>query len=144
MRKVLLAIALLIALGAAGTVWSIAAQREREAQMLFAGDVAGKSITILDETTPLQESMKALVPEFEKAVDALPLHELSEPIQSRYGWHIAEVLERRQHDTTDEVKREECARSIRQSKAEEERELWLRKLRSHFVDEASAPIVLSF
>jgi peptidyl-prolyl cis-trans isomerase SurA len=76
-----------------------------------------------------------LVPEFEKAVNALPPHELSEPIQSRYGWHIAEVLERREHDTTDEVKREECTRSIRQSKAEEERELWLRKLRDQaYVD----------
>jgi hypothetical protein len=33
------------------------------------------------------------------------------------------------------VKREECARSIRQSKAEEERELWLRKLRDQaYVD----------
>jgi len=76
-----------------------------------------------------------LVPEFEKAIDALPLKQVSEPIQSRYGWHIAEVLDRREHDTTDEVKREECTRSIRQSKAEEERELWLRKLRDQaFVD----------
>ena len=76
-----------------------------------------------------------LVPEFEKVLETLPLHQLSEPIQSRYGWHIAEVLDRREHDTTDEVKREECGRSIRQSKAEEERELWLRKLRDQaYVD----------
>jgi len=76
-----------------------------------------------------------LVPEFEKVVAALPLKTLSEPIQSRYGWHIAEVLERREHDTTDEVKRDECMRAIRQSKAEEERELWLRRLRDQaFVD----------
>ncbi len=76
-----------------------------------------------------------LVPEFEKVLETLPLHQLSEPIQSRYGWHIVEVLDRREHDTTDEVKREECGRSIRQSKAEEERELWLRKLRDQaYVD----------
>jgi peptidyl-prolyl cis-trans isomerase SurA len=76
-----------------------------------------------------------LVPEFEKALDTLPLKTLSEPIQSRYGWHIAEVLERREHDVTDEVKRDECARAIRQSKAEEERELWLRRLRDQaYVD----------
>jgi peptidyl-prolyl cis-trans isomerase SurA len=72
-----------------------------------------------------------LVPEFEKVLETLPLHQL----QIRYGWHIAEVLDRREHDTTDEVKRDECGRSIRQSKAEEERELWLRKLRDQaYVD----------
>lgn len=76
-----------------------------------------------------------LVPEFEKAIAALPLKTVSEPIQSRYGWHLAEVLDRREHDTTDEVKRDECMRAIRQSKAEEERELWLRRLRDQaYVD----------
>ena len=40
-----------------------------------------------------------------------------------------EVLERRSHDTTDEVKRNQCGRQIRAAKAEEERELWLRRLR---------------
>ena len=76
-----------------------------------------------------------LVPEFEKVLNALPLKTLSEPVQSRYGWHLAEVLERREHDMTDEVKHEECMRSIRQSKAEEERELWLRRLRDQaYVD----------
>lgn len=75
------------------------------------------------------------VPEFEKALNMLPLKTLSEPIQTRFGWHIAEVLERREHDVTDEVKRDECARAIRQSKAEEERELWLRRLRDQaYVD----------
>jgi peptidyl-prolyl cis-trans isomerase SurA len=59
----------------------------------------------------------------------LSLNELSEPVQSRFGWHLIQVLERRSHDTTDERKREECARQVRESKAEEERELWLRKLR---------------
>jgi len=81
------------------------------------------------------EVVAELVPEFEKVLETLPLHQVSEPIQSRYGWHIAEVLDRREHDTTDEVKRDECGRSIRQSKAEEERELWLRKLRDQaYVD----------
>ena len=75
------------------------------------------------------------VPEFEQAVAQLPLHELSEPIKSRFGWHLAEVLERRSFDTTDDMKRTECARQIRASKAEEERQLWLRRLRDQaFVD----------
>ena len=75
------------------------------------------------------------VPEFEETIANLPLNELSEPIKSRFGWHLVEVLERRSHDTTDEVKRDQCARQIRASKAEEERELWLRRLRDQaFVD----------
>jgi peptidyl-prolyl cis-trans isomerase SurA len=69
------------------------------------------------------------VPEFEETLANLPINELSEPIKSRFGWHLVEVLERRSHDTTDEVKRDQCARQIRQAKAEEERELWLRRLR---------------
>jgi peptidyl-prolyl cis-trans isomerase SurA len=74
-------------------------------------------------------------PEFEQRVLALPIGELSEPIQSRFGWHLAQVLERRSHDTTDEVKRTQCARQLRAAKAEEERELWVRRLRDQaFVD----------
>jgi peptidyl-prolyl cis-trans isomerase SurA len=65
----------------------------------------------------------------------LPLKQLSEPIKSRFGWHLVEVLERRSHDMTDENKRETCARQIRATKAEEERELWARRLRDQaFVD----------
>jgi peptidyl-prolyl cis-trans isomerase SurA len=75
------------------------------------------------------------VPEFEQALAEMPLNELSQPLKSRFGWHLVEVLERRSHDTTDEVKREQCARQVRATKAEEERELWARRLRDQaFVD----------
>jgi peptidyl-prolyl cis-trans isomerase SurA len=75
------------------------------------------------------------VPEFEQVLANLELNQLSEPVKSRFGWHLIQVLERRSHDTTDEVKREQCGRQIRAAKAEEERELWLRRLRDQaFVD----------
>ena len=75
------------------------------------------------------------VPEFEEALAELPLNELSQPLKTRFGWHLIEVLERRSYDTTDEVKRQQCARQIRATKAEEERELWARRLRDQaFVD----------
>jgi peptidyl-prolyl cis-trans isomerase SurA len=75
------------------------------------------------------------VPEFEEAMATLQINELSEPVKTRFGWHLIEVLERRSHDTTDEVKRTQCARQIRAAKAEEERELWVRRLRDQaFVD----------
>jgi peptidyl-prolyl cis-trans isomerase SurA len=75
------------------------------------------------------------VPEFEQAAAALEMNELSKPVKSRSGWHLIQVLERRSHDTTDEVKRDQCVRQIRATKAEEERELWARRLRDQaFVD----------
>jgi peptidyl-prolyl cis-trans isomerase SurA len=75
------------------------------------------------------------VPEFEQALAQMPLGELSEPIKTRFGWHLIEVLERRSHDTTDEMKRDQCVRQIRATKAEEETELWARRLRDQaFVD----------
>ena len=75
------------------------------------------------------------VPEFEQALAEMPLQELSQPIKSRFGWHLVQALERRSHDTTDEVKRTQCGRQVRASKAEEERELWARRLRDQaFVD----------
>lgn len=75
------------------------------------------------------------VPEFEETLATLELNEISQPVKSRFGWHLIEVLERRSHDTTDEVKREQCGRQVRAAKAEEERELWARRLRDQaFVD----------
>jgi peptidyl-prolyl cis-trans isomerase SurA len=75
------------------------------------------------------------VPEFEEAMAKLQIDELSQPIKTRFGWHLIQVLERRSYDTTDEVKREQCGRQVRANKAEEERELWARRLRDQaFVD----------
>jgi peptidyl-prolyl cis-trans isomerase SurA len=74
-------------------------------------------------------------PDFEQALAKMSLKQLSEPIRSRYGWHLIEVLDQRSHDVTDEKKKEECGRQIRSSKSEEERELWLRRLRDQtYVD----------
>lgn len=73
--------------------------------------------------------MGTFAPEFEEVITSLALNEVSKPFRTRFGWHIAEVMERRIHDTTDEVKEQQCFESIRASKLEEETELWLRRLR---------------
>ena len=69
------------------------------------------------------------VAEFEQALNSLELNELSEPFRTQYGWHIAEVTDSRTYDTTEEIKEQKCADQTRESKMEEERELWLRRLR---------------
>ena len=71
----------------------------------------------------------AFVPEFEQHLAALAVGRLSEPFQTRYGWHIAEITDRRSYDTTDELKEQRCVEQIRASKLEEEQQLWLRRLR---------------
>jgi peptidyl-prolyl cis-trans isomerase SurA len=69
------------------------------------------------------------VPEFDKAIADLKVKEISEPFKSRYGWHIVQVLGTRTYDSTDDVRRQRAFAAIRESKADEETELWLRRLR---------------
>lgn len=69
------------------------------------------------------------VPEFQSVVDSLKNDEISEPFQSPFGWHIIQLLDRRVQDMTEEVERREAIMAIRNSKLEEETELWARRLR---------------
>jgi peptidyl-prolyl cis-trans isomerase SurA len=69
------------------------------------------------------------VPVFEETMDGLEIGEISQPFQSPFGWHILQVMERRVHDTTDDVRRQEAMMAIRQSKLAEETELWIRQIR---------------
>jgi peptidyl-prolyl cis-trans isomerase SurA len=77
----------------------------------------------------------AFVPEFENRVAALKENEISEPFKSEYGWHIVQLLGRRQHDITEDMRRQQAYAQLREAKAEEETELWIRRLRDEaFVD----------
>jgi peptidyl-prolyl cis-trans isomerase SurA len=66
---------------------------------------------------------------FAETLNKLEIGKISKPFKSPFGWHIAEVLERRTHDTTDDVRREKAMAAIRDSKVAEETELWLRQIR---------------
>ena len=69
------------------------------------------------------------VPEFDKAIADLKVNEISEPFKTRYGWHIVQMLGTRTYDSTEDVKRQKAFVAIRESKADEETELWVRALR---------------
>jgi peptidyl-prolyl cis-trans isomerase SurA len=69
------------------------------------------------------------VPEFEKQLAQLQPDEISQPFRTQFGWHIIQLLGRRQFDTTNEIIRQHAFQSIREAKADEETELWLRRLR---------------
>ncbi|HSY06464.1 MAG TPA: peptidylprolyl isomerase [Steroidobacteraceae bacterium] len=68
-------------------------------------------------------------PEFEQAIGRLKDNEISEPFKTQFGWHIAQMLGHRRYDNSDELKRRQAMEAIRASKADEETELWLRRMR---------------
>ena len=75
------------------------------------------------------------VPEFEQVIEQAEIGAVSEPFRSPFGWHILEVLDRRVYDNTEDVKKGNCDLRIRNSKMEEETQLWMQRLRDEaFVD----------
>ncbi|MGI9271625.1 MAG: peptidylprolyl isomerase [Woeseiaceae bacterium] len=78
------------------------------------------------------------VPEFDEVVNASEIGQLSEPFQSRFGWHILEVMDRRIYDNTEDLKETNCIVKIRNGKMEEETQLWIQRLR----DEAFVDIII--
>ncbi|MBI2992566.1 MAG: peptidylprolyl isomerase [Gammaproteobacteria bacterium] len=70
-----------------------------------------------------------LVGDFEEVMNSLAPGEISQPFHTDYGWHIAQVLDRRQHDNSQELKRSQAREAIRRRKLDEARENWLREMR---------------
>jgi peptidyl-prolyl cis-trans isomerase SurA len=71
----------------------------------------------------------SLVKPFEEAMAKLKINELSDPVQSQFGWHLIQVLERKDKDNASEQQKNAVKEAIRKRKIEEETELWLRRLR---------------
>ena len=70
-----------------------------------------------------------LVPQFETVMNALKPGEISEPFETDFGWHIVQVLERREHDSTETIKRTKAREAIRNRKINEAVQTWLRQMR---------------
>lgn len=69
------------------------------------------------------------VPEFERAMDALPVGEVSEPIESPFGYHLILVKERKSDDVSQERQRMVARQALREQKLEEATQDWLRQVR---------------
>jgi peptidyl-prolyl cis-trans isomerase SurA len=69
------------------------------------------------------------VPDFEKSMDALKINQISEPVQSPFGFHLIQVLERRTEDASAERQRLTARQVLRERKADEAYQDWVRQMR---------------
>ncbi|MEJ2107595.1 MAG: peptidylprolyl isomerase [Acidiferrobacteraceae bacterium] len=81
-----------------------------------------------------------MVPEFEAAMNKLKPGQISQPVRSRYGYHLIEVLGRRQKDIGKERKRVSARQQIAERKNEERLQEWQRQLREEaYVEVLASP-----
>jgi peptidyl-prolyl cis-trans isomerase SurA len=69
------------------------------------------------------------VPEFERAMNALRDGEVSQPVQSPFGWHLVQVLERRSEELSEDRKKLAARQTVRARKADDAYQDWLRQTR---------------
>lgn len=69
------------------------------------------------------------VPEFERAMNSLQPGEISQPVESPFGYHLIEVIERKTEEISRERQRLMARQALREQKLEEAYEDWLRQLR---------------
>ena len=76
-------------------------------------------------------------------MDASDIGALSEPFRSQFGWHVLEVLDRREQDMSEEVKLRQAMRILRERRFDEELEAWLTEIReeaSRGVEDLGGPM----
>ncbi|NNN48898.1 peptidylprolyl isomerase SurA [Vibrio sp. 2-2(8)] len=75
------------------------------------------------------------VPEFQHQIETLSVGQISEPFKTVHGWHIVEVLDRREVDRTDSALKNKAYRILFNRKFNEEASAWLQEMRaSAFVE----------
>ena len=71
-----------------------------------------------------------MVPRFEEEMNRLKPGQISDPFQTQFGWHIVQVMARRQHDDTEAWERQQARQLIGKRKTDIAMHNWLRELRS--------------
>ncbi len=80
------------------------------------------------------------VPEFEEAMDRLSPGQLSDPVMSRFGVHLIQVLERREAKLSPAEQREAARAALREKRLDEAYETWAQEVRARaFVEYREAP-----
>ncbi len=81
---------------------------------------------------------ESYVSSFKDMLATLKLNEISKPFKSEFGWHIVQLLGRRDHDNSQDILYNEAYQALTQRKIDEEYQVWIRRLR----DEAFVEIRL--
>lgn len=79
------------------------------------------------------------VPEFEQAMNALPIGGISDPVVSRFGVHLIQVIERRKVALDAKQQREQARAALREQKFEAAYNEWVRDLRDRAYVEMREP-----
>jgi len=70
-----------------------------------------------------------LVPKFQAEMDKLTKGQISQPFRTQFGWHVVQVLDRRDYDDTEQFLRAKARKFITKRRTEEETQTFLRRLR---------------
>ncbi|NJS35342.1 MAG: molecular chaperone SurA [Brachymonas sp.] len=79
------------------------------------------------------------VPEFEEAMNALTIGQVSEPLVSRFGVHLIQVQERRERKMNEREQREAARGALRERKLDEAFLTWAQELRARAFVEFREP-----
>lgn len=119
-----------------------AAEAERQANNLYQQLKSGKDFAHMAKQYSLDAASAVkggdlgwvnsgeLVMEFEKAMDALPVNQISKPVKSVFGWHIIQVLGRKKVDDTETFKKQQVRAFLQQRKFTEAVQNWQQHLRA--------------
>ncbi len=80
------------------------------------------------------------VPEFEQVMNGLAPNQISDPLVSRFGVHLLQVLERREAQLSSREQREIARNLLREKKQDEAYALWVQEIRGRaYVEFREAP-----
>ncbi len=70
-----------------------------------------------------------MVPEFAEVMRTQPIGEVSKPFKTSFGWHIAEILERRTQDMSEKARKNMAVQVLHSRRFDEELQVWLKEIR---------------
>lgn len=80
-----------------------------------------------------------MVPEFDKVMQDAKVNEISQPFETQFGWHILQVIGKRQQDMTSEYQKRMARQILGERQFESEYDSWLRELRANTYIEYKEP-----